>query len=92
MFVWLNKQGVKSESGFILQRMTRYSYHYTEGNYILKINVEPGVKHEELSFGARVSWGKPFQHDLISDSDVGMIRQRVREALKFMGIRFKFVD
>ena len=41
MFTWLNKQGVKSDEGYILQRMHRFYYHYIEGDRHMQVNIEP---------------------------------------------------
>ncbi len=32
MFTWINKQGVKSSKGFIVQSVARFKIEYREGN------------------------------------------------------------
>ncbi len=44
MFVWLNKQGVKSLSkGFIVQRTGRFSAEYCEGFKKITVELENGI-------------------------------------------------
>ena len=43
MFSWLNKQGVQSERGFILQRTGRFTAEYREGNRVVTLDVEAGI-------------------------------------------------
>ncbi len=42
MFTWLNKQGIKSDTGFIIQRTGRFSSEYIEGLNKLTLYHEPG--------------------------------------------------
>ncbi len=56
MFTWLNKQGVKSDKGFIVQSVARFVIEYKEGNKCISIEVEsdyaPGIKPiEKISIG-----------------------------------------
>jgi hypothetical protein len=43
-FNWLNKQGVKSSTGYVLQSMHRFYYHYIEGDHVMEVNVERGIE------------------------------------------------
>ena len=42
MFTWLNKQGVKSDKGFIVQRTGRFSSEYVDGTNKITIFHESG--------------------------------------------------
>lgn len=89
MFEWLNKQGVKSETGYVLQRMHRFYYHYTEGDHVLKVEVESNLKVEEVFLASTPAWEAPHESEPISVEKVSEIEGRIGEALKFMGIRYK---
>ena len=39
-FVWLNKQGVASDEGFVLQRVERFYFEYREANRRMRLNGE----------------------------------------------------
>ena len=43
MFTWLNKQGVKSGKGFIVQRTGRFTTEYQEGHRKISIDLENGI-------------------------------------------------
>lgn len=42
MFVWLNKQGVKSKKGFIVQSIDRFAIEYRENARTISVYVERG--------------------------------------------------
>ena len=42
VFTWLNKQGVKSDTGFSVQFTGRFTCEYSEGKRTLKFEVENG--------------------------------------------------
>jgi hypothetical protein len=43
MFTYINKQGVKSDKGFIVQRTGRFTAEYQEGERKILIDLENGV-------------------------------------------------
>ena len=43
MFTWLNKQGVRSDQGFEVQRTGRFEAEYYEGGKVINLEVESGV-------------------------------------------------
>jgi hypothetical protein len=88
MFEWINKQGVRSDSGIVLQRMHRFYYHYFEGDHVLKIIVEPKVKGDEINFANTLAWEPPFENELISGIKNLEIERQVREALDFMRMKY----
>jgi hypothetical protein len=85
MLTWLNKQGVESADGFVWQRMDRYFYHYIEGERVLKVEVEPGIHHEDVHVSSLADSQPP-----ISQSDQTRIRANISAALDFMGIPHQF--
>lgn len=42
MFTWLNKQGVKSNKGFVVQSVGRFTIEYREGSKCMSIEVDNG--------------------------------------------------
>ena len=95
MFRWLNKQGVESTSGFVLQSMDRFFYHYTEADRVLQVNVEPltdvtGRYREQVYVSSLQRWQPPFGEHLIPESEQQRIRANISAALEFMGIAHEF--
>lgn len=90
-FTWLNKQGVQSDGGFILQRMHRYYYHYIDGDHIIRVKVEPGSNREQILLSSLSAWEPPHDGETIGTSIESKIRDNIAAALGFMKIRYKFV-
>ncbi|MDD3765167.1 MAG: hypothetical protein PHP86_17870 [Nevskiales bacterium] len=44
MFTWLNKQGVRSSSGFEVQTTGRFTIEYREAGRVITVDVEPGIQ------------------------------------------------
>lgn len=44
MFTWINKQGVRSDRGFEVQRTGRFDAEYHEGDAVISLYVESGVQ------------------------------------------------
>jgi len=42
MFTWLNSQAVRSDRGFEVESMGRFSIHYREGKKVIDVYVENG--------------------------------------------------
>jgi hypothetical protein len=43
MFTWLNKQGVQSDRGFVVQRTGRFTVEYRDRGRVITLNVESGL-------------------------------------------------
>jgi hypothetical protein len=43
MFIWINKQGVQSDRGFVVQFTGRFAAEYREGVSVVTLAVEDGV-------------------------------------------------
>jgi hypothetical protein len=91
MFEWLNKQGVKAEAGYVLQRMHRFYYHYVEGDHVLKVDVESNLKGEVIFLDSDPHWESPHEDDPIPSDKLKEIEERICDALRFMGIRYKIL-
>jgi hypothetical protein len=78
-FKWLNKQGVESDKGFIVQRTGRFTLEYRQGNFRMECLVEGvenriGVSVPELPFGN------------LTETRRSEIVQEIRDALEFQGL------
>ena len=91
MFTWLNKQGVKSSDGFILQRVHRFYYFFEKGDKKMQVYVEPGVPCEGVYKDSFDKWMPPHENIVISDEEKESIKMNVSDALNFMGVSFKFI-
>jgi hypothetical protein len=97
-FVWLNKTGVASDAGFVLQRVDRYAYEYREANRTMRLEGESIVANlGNASFGfgfypgwRDAVWQPPFSHIPISGSDRARIVENVKEAMAFKGGKVEF--
>lgn len=87
MFTWLNKQGVQSDKGFIVQRVARFEVEYKEGQKKISIYVEPGYSAGKhcliIKSDAFYKWddGAP-----ISEIKQKEILQNFKDANEFKGI------
>jgi len=88
MFEWLNKQGVKAHAGYVLQRMHRFYYHYVEDDHVLKVDVDSGLKGEDIILESAPHWESPYEDESIPSDKLPEIEKRICEALEFMGIRY----
>ena len=43
MFKWLNKQGVESDDGFVVQCVDRFTIEYREGGHVMSVAIEAGM-------------------------------------------------
>ena len=87
MFTWLNKQGVQSDRGFIVQRTGRFTAEYREGGRKITLDVESG---QELGRFCLIVTPNAFDR---WDGGVGIPPERrpqmfenLREALEFQGL------
>jgi hypothetical protein len=63
-FQWLNKRGVQSSDGFVLQRIQRFHYHYVINDHLMDIVVLPGREFEELLLNSRSKWRPPYETEV----------------------------
>ena len=85
-FTWLNKQGVRSDSGFELQRTARFAAEYREGGRVTKLYVEDTSNGITIYDGSlKVLWdgiADPFERKKERDRIIG----NIRAALAFQGL------
>ena len=88
MFTWLNKQGVRSDDGFEVQRTGRFDAEYSEGGKLVKLEVQSGVVGGLpciiLDPKAFMRWsdGSP-----ISDAEQERLFRNFRAAMEFQGLK-----
>ena len=91
-FSWLNKQGVKSDEGVVLQRVDRFAFEYREGKRTMRLEGESifaGLGSASWGFGfwpgwRNAVWMPPFD-TVLSDLDRERMVQNIKEAAAFMG-------
>jgi hypothetical protein len=97
-FVWLNKQGVASDQGFVLQRVDRYAYEYREANRTMRLEGESivaGLGDSSFGFGfyphwRDTTWQPPYDAIPVSEEDRMRIVRNIREAMAFKGGKVEF--
>jgi len=88
MFTWLNKQGVQSDKGFVLQFTGRFSAEYRDGDKVVTLDVEDGMSGGMpciiLDPNAFIRWddGVPIAPDLQEH-----LYQNAKEAIEFQGLK-----
>jgi hypothetical protein len=88
MFTWLNKQGVRSDEGFEVQRTGRFDAEYSEGEKVVTLEVQSGLSGglPSISIGpkafARWNDGTP-----ISDAEQARLFRNFGAAMEFQGLK-----
>jgi hypothetical protein len=86
-FTWLNKQGVRSSSGFELQREDRFTMTYREGDNMITIDVDNGNiggKHAVLMSPNSLS--KWDNGKALNEETQKRVQENIREALAFQRV------
>lgn len=92
----VSPQHVESSDGFTLRSRDRYYYHYSEGDHVMQVNVEPerdpstGDYSEEISESSLWKWKPPFHEESVSDEAHARIKRNVSAALLFLKIPHHF--
>ena len=88
MFTWLNKQGVKSNKGFVVQSVDRFTIEYRESGKVIPLSVERGLQSDGkacvyiyLDELKKWSDGSP-----IPKSQQKEILQNFKDAMEFQGV------
>jgi hypothetical protein len=93
-FTWLNKQGVRSDQGFEVQRTGRWTMEYREGAHAMQFSVaagrEPGTLKQTLS--VRVVPFPGWAGDPLTDESRRQIIENISRALIFKGYVPLFYD
>ena len=88
MFTWLNKQGVRCDSGFEVQFTGRFDAEYREGNNVVKLYVESGFEGGSQCIlvdpDAFARWDNG---QAISLGRQQQMFQNFKEAMEFQGLK-----
>jgi hypothetical protein len=88
MFTWLNKQGVRSDEGFEVQRTGRFDAEYVEGGKVVKLGVESGVSAGLpciiLDPKAFARWS---DGTAIPDAEQARLFRNFAKAMEFQGLK-----
>ena len=88
MFTWLNKQGVRSDSGFEVQRTGRFDAEYRENGKVVMLYVESG-----LSGGASCiildpqAFARWSDGTVIPEKEQARMLQNFKDAMEFQGLK-----
>lgn len=88
MFTWLNKQGVQSDNGFVVQRTGRFTAEYRENGKVVTLDVEGGLSGGTPSISVLPS---AFEHwngerTVIPPEQQAQMFQNLRDAMEFQGL------
>jgi len=72
-FKWLNKQGVESDTGFIVQFTDRFTAEYREGSKVIEVEVEDGLSNSKPCICFKES---SFSHWSNSDEKIPAEKQK----------------
>ncbi len=90
MFTWLNKQGVQSDSGFVVQRTSRFTCEYREGSKSIEVAVESGLLAGKpcinISKDAFTKWSPPRAFYETPKEEQERLMKNFRDALEFQGL------
>jgi hypothetical protein len=89
MFTWLNKQGVQSDRGFIVQRTGRFTAEYREHGKVVTLDVESGL---DGGLPCIILDPSVFEHwdgesAQISPSQQEQMFLNFKEAVEFQGLK-----
>lgn len=89
MFIWLNKQGVRSDEGFALQFVGRLTAEYREDGKVVEIAIEDASIDGQaaLRIDRRSISAWRSSDETLSSSHRARIADNVRRACEFQGLR-----
>jgi hypothetical protein len=86
-FKWLNKQGVESKKGFVVQFTGRFSAEYREAQKIITLSIESGISNGKPCVivvpGSFARWDGG---SLVSDKNQALMLANLRRAVEFQGL------
>jgi hypothetical protein len=89
VFTWLNKQGVQSDRGFVVQRTGRFTAEYRDHGKVVTLDVEPGLVDGQPCI---IVDPDAFQHwdgetTRIPPDEQAQMFRNLREAIEFQGLK-----
>lgn len=92
MFTWLNSQAVKSDLGFEVESIDRYSIGYREGSMQIAIPIEFGFNGTKTCVLLNQESYDAIAEKAPSEFDQNRIRKNFADALEFQGLAVVFID
>jgi hypothetical protein len=97
MFKWINKQGVESDDGFVVQFTGRFTVQYREGERVLTLFVEAGglidgMREEAIDPSAFERWDGNPSEQMISRDERARLIKNIYDAFEFQGLRLVVDD
>lgn len=90
MLTWLNKQGVQSDAGFVVQRTGRFTCEYREHGYTLEFEIEAGRVGDTpcISVSSKVfsQWEGPCVENESRIEQQARLLRNLKEAMEFQGL------
>lgn len=94
-FTWLNKQGVRSDTGFEVQRIDRFTTEYREGERTITVYTEPAKIFDSygvsINSDAFLRWDPDSGGEQLTPQRQREVLNNFREALVFKGLKL-YVD
>lgn len=91
MFTWINKQGVQSDAGFIVQRTGRFTCEYREGGHSIELEVESSLVGDRscisISKDAFASWTGPLLNGETKNEQQARLLKNFKDATEFKGMK-----
>jgi hypothetical protein len=90
MFTWLNKQGVESEKGFVVQITGQFTAEYREGTKRMTVDVESGLSAGKPSIiidpHAFAHWDGDLAGTSVPAQKQAQILRNFKSAMEFQGL------
>ena len=91
MFAKLNKQGVRSDSGFEVQFIDRFAIEYREGIKKITVRMEFGMLGPQrpcviIRPGALSAWDDEGEGQMLSSSEQQRVLQNFKNGLEALGV------
>jgi hypothetical protein len=88
MFSWINKQGVQSDQGFIVQFTGRLTAEYREGPLTIVVDVEDGGGSGNPMIYYRADCFHRWTNSsiVLTETERARVVENFREAMKFQGL------
>ena len=87
---------VESSEGFRLVSRSRFYYHYSEGDRVMQVNVDPsrdpssGQYIEDVYENSLKTWLPPYDRESITEETERRIQKNISDALTFMDIPYRW--
>lgn len=92
MFTWLNKQGVQSDEGFVLQFVGRFTAEYREGIKVMEVEIEDGFLNGRPAVNVSCTAFKSWRGESVTLplETQNRIADNFRRACEFQGLGVVF--